>query len=653
MTSRILLLLAIFVSNGTGSDIEDEHGVTSTRQSLKQGVLFINEGRILATADRWTLAIDVNFTEFHKANDAIGDWIQELGEIKGSIEHNITLVRAKSYLHMEYVMAQERCSAVAREIEDMEYTTYPTRSQRGLFDGMGSVLKFLVGTPDNRDLENIQDELRSLKTFTEKVRHSQTVYATLINATFELSQKNAHALHRLVRVMHILRLESIKLHREHANATQRAAILSDMSIMLSTNFRIVEALISKIENELTKFKVALEKAVNGRLCAFFLPPMEFYEILSDIQNGLPNSLSFPCALRKATIYEFYELAAVRIAIWEKSYRIFVEIPLKTSTRDFSIYKALPLPNYDQNAQMHVYINPENPYFAISDDRTKFLELPDLSSCRGNAIRICAPHIPIRTLPEKSCLYGLFTGNQDMVKELCTKYIAKGFRSIWYKTEGDNKWVYSVSKTMQVIIRCPNNRISNKIINGTGFISIPSKCLATTEGHELIPHSNEMTPIKSIYDRFHIPEMNQMESEIKVDENIRVDLAGLDRVKDMLQETSALDLKNAGIEQGTIKRLLDEIKVNESQEIRHERSQLMIWIIGAIIIIALLVATVLYLKKKYKIRIIENCKVEVEVIDSAREAGQQEDQNQDEKKTEAIGLPEGLYRTYAPPLDLIV
>uniref|UniRef100_A0A6M2DZ33 Putative secreted protein n=1 Tax=Xenopsylla cheopis TaxID=163159 RepID=A0A6M2DZ33_XENCH len=440
--SAVIFLLCVGIGRMTQGDTETK----ASTQNLKQDLLFINEGRMLATAEKWNLVIDVNLTEYENANDDMQLWIRGLQDTENPLRKGKSLINTTSYLSMEYEMIKEMCLAIRREIDDISHATYP-RWSRELVNGLGTVLKFLAGTPDNRDLEGINMRLQELENQFGKIRHLQKIQATLINATYDLSRQNTAQINTLIRITTEHRIEILEMEREKAEREEILEVVEESKHVLSANFRVLESLIAKLENELTKLRIALEKAVEGKLSALFLPPTELYDTLSDIQKLLPSTLSFPQQLRKSTIYEFYDLISVRTATWGSSFRLFIELPLKTSQREFTVFRALPLPHFDNASKVYIYIKPENKYFAISDDRSKFMELSDLNDCRGTRIRICAPHVPIQIPPGK-------TGHAKMIENTCMKYVARNFRSVWYK--GDNKWVYSLTKPVEIIIRCDHS-----------------------------------------------------------------------------------------------------------------------------------------------------------------------------------------------------
>lgn len=561
--------------------------------NLNQGILFTYEDDVFITNNNWIVVMDVEPRQYVKSLHTIQQWLNELQQPKGPYDAAVFSRVATSDIELELI--RKRIKSLRKQIESVCKTLTPDnalskRRKRGLINAGGHILKFLFGTPDNADLETINNQINRMSNHNNKMIHLLENQASFLNSTFEVAKNNSYAIQALKRA-------TIQMHNFVQDINDKVnridCYLRALSIV-STNIRIIGSMLDHIENEFSQTLIALETAENSRLSPFFIPPGTLFAILFNIKESLPSHLNYIVALKLENMPELYDMITVSVAATQGKFRLFITIPLQALDHTYSLYKAFAFPHYDKKGQVYLYLKPAYKFIAINRARDKYFELDDLSSCRGSIYKICSQEIPIRTDPNLSCSFSILMGLSNNVKTLCESYVTKKFKPIWYKIKFSNKWAYSLSKETKVYIDCIGNATTTLSLNNTGVLEVPARCGIRAENHLMLSHFHETTKVNLEPDVWVLPEYKHLQTAIELDSVLNITKEEIPDIMTILDSVQEVDLETAGIASKRLRNSLLELSIDEN---KHRRTT---WIIVCTTISIIILLIVIYRKVWWKL-----------------------------------------------------
>lgn len=326
MKKTTLLVFLSMISYGT-CQMYQQYLISLPSQVLNQGASATYGANTITTpGEVWTLVIDVNFTECKKSISEIEYQIYDLTTLQNRFQEE-GFIAANQVLETELTSIKTRWDSIKYNLVNIQGYTYSAQ-----------MLPLY-----NYNLEKINSDLSHLKPSTEVLQHAVEAKATLLDGTNELANKSAEAIQDLNKSMKIIKDELNDIETILPTFGNLSRHLSPVPVLLLTHCKIMRLAMENVDAELWKLNDAFVSAVNRRLGTSFMPTMKFYEILSKIQTKLPESLTFLIPLQDNIINQFYEFVTARIKVWEESYRIYIDIPLKSAFEEYAPSKSIPVP----------------------------------------------------------------------------------------------------------------------------------------------------------------------------------------------------------------------------------------------------------------------------------------------------------------------
>ena len=223
------------------------------------------------------------------------------------------------------------------------------RNRRGLINAVGKIDKFLFGTADADDLEDIYSKLNTLArnehSIATQVNLRTSLYTQLMdkmNKTFEIIETNEKA------IMHHFNATLNQL-----NDLGRNMYCQGLANQISQNFLIILNHLQNLEN-------ALVNSYSGIIHHFFMSHSDLLHILETL-----TKLYDTRNLLKLETDEYYRLFHIRTKVKRNLIYIQLTVPL-FDIRDFQLVYLIPIPFNN------TILIPPKPYLVTSIDHTAHL-----------------------------------------------------------------------------------------------------------------------------------------------------------------------------------------------------------------------------------------------------------------------------------------
>lgn len=294
--------------------------------------------------------------------------------VKTTYENNSNFSLLENYVNMvQFIM-----SNIDNKIENINTHSNSSRYKRGLFNGVGSLLKGLTGNLDANDGERIEKILQHMKTnqmhLQEQIKMQYSVSNTVVkkfNQTLRDIRHNELALKS--KIIHNEYL--IRKGVEHENILFAKDTFNQLIILLNTILNILE----EIENSLTFCKLQT-------LHPSIIKPKELFLELQKISANYKNQ--FPFEVKYENILDFESIIEIRCKVETNRINYLLSIPIDYEIL-FDLYYLLPIPTKHESE--YLTIIPETKYVLKSGNN---LVKPLIDRCTQGKIFHCPSHLLI-------------------------------------------------------------------------------------------------------------------------------------------------------------------------------------------------------------------------------------------------------------------
>ena len=261
-----------------------------------------------------------------------------------------------------------------------EYQTLSVKSQRvqrSLIPIIGQLMSTLFGTVSEKDLENINRNIKSLASNQNRIIHDLDMSLSVLNLTRMQVTENRRSIIGLIVVIQKLDRRIMKLqetfYKKFIRLEQFVHTYLQLKMILDEIRLTTQDAVFYLEN--------LESELNmlslQHLATNTISPKDLRELLIEVESKLPNNFELPRKPRD-DIWFYYKTLTCLTYLQDNEIRIVLKIPLINTKEEYDIFKVhnMPLPvNHNQSSTSSVNVmvkyELETEMFMISRDKTRF------------------------------------------------------------------------------------------------------------------------------------------------------------------------------------------------------------------------------------------------------------------------------------------
>jgi len=474
-------------------------------ETLNKGVIFMEKSKVLVGSDTWFVQVEIDLDTYKKAvfhlKTSLIDYAPfiNVGEQTTSdLNDNLQSILNKEKGHL--INGADNMLKILEEINFsvQNFAQSETRSKRSLIDAVGHGLKFLFGTAMDQDVIKANQQIQNLSIINSEMIHIVKQQTTIFNLSYSEVKDHEIKLEHQNNILRFLRQDLLTLY----NNSQRALKSIDVKFTyFSRTMQIVKSfdiLFQDLSSSITALKQAFMFASLSKLDKFFLPPVKLLKFITEVQNKLPHGKNLLGANKDSNLQLFYSLAQISAYSKNTKLILFIKFPLYDSSKEYTIYQALPLPTLiNNNSNIAYVIKSKMDLIAISKNLDNYflLTLAELNNCLQHYLTLCTPYQIIKkSSPSSDCLYQLFIGTASNVEKICTIETMQNFQPHFYRISTSSKYVYSVSKQIMLHKQCElesDKHLIPEFVSGVGFLKVPASCTIHGAGDFILHGSNNI------------------------------------------------------------------------------------------------------------------------------------------------------------------
>ncbi|KAG7302377.1 hypothetical protein JYU34_013886 [Plutella xylostella] len=357
----------------------------------------------------------------------------------------------------------------SRLAELTSYSETFTRKKREIFDGLGTVLKWLIGTPDAKDAQHFdkcinlleKHEIETSEILQQQLQIVSTTVTNFNETIFKISYDE-----------HIIN-ENLDRLSNYLNKTNK--ILFDLKIIEEIN---------SISMQILESVISLEQEIDDILMSILFVKLEivhpsiisttrlYRELLSSSHMRSDKSLVLPITM--SNIHKILDSSSLTSYIYMNRLTYVIEFPLIKNDK-FIIYHLYSIPIKHPNTSLYSTILPEQTYLATSSTQQQYVTINSLDQCKLYAPgkRVCN-RVPVynyntRPICEMAILLS-YTHNLPNICEVTTFSASiNTFQRI-----SANKWIYILNRKTPCVLQC-GDQTSHHELNDAGILSLQEGC----------------------------------------------------------------------------------------------------------------------------------------------------------------------------------
>jgi hypothetical protein len=308
-------------------------------------------------------------------------------------------------------------------------------------------------------------------------------------------------------------------------------------IALFTVIRELEYALLQLTHQVDELQMAIQYTLLGKLPISIISPHALHNILRNVSLCLSENYEPIAGTKFDDIYAYYELIKVTAVGTAHSIILIVEVPLKTESQHFTLFRIIDLPARVVSDTFALY-QLEYTYFGLSYSQRDYILMTEaeLQKCSTGRITICLADraLYVRSITCESKLYFQTTTKDGP----CKRNVMLHYETPTLLWHGE-VWVYHFPSQSEVTIRCPRDNTwvaHTRTLSGAGFIHNATRCSITSgeirtllELHG-VAHANIDAPSAYVPDSFPIVSRHELP---RVEAALASEVNELDQLKDRL------------------------------------------------------------------------------------------------------------------------
>ena len=375
-------------------------------------------------------------------------------------------------------------------------------SRRGLFNFIGSGMKYLFGTLSQGDLDQINGRFKTLYINVSKGQSDRRVIHTAlrglaasVDSRFKDLVQFVNASSRSIeRVQSVLRASQHTLNRHGLllfNMTLKMHRVqhSEMDLMfLQAHFALLMQ-----EREIEKWQHALTDIALGRLPRSIITEKDLLRALRVADKYVKSMAPSLAVVQDSMILpRIYNLRTTRMQLVDKQVIFIVQVPIVRVGHAYDVYAVhafpLPIPSSDGSPQQgYTTITNIASVLAVAKDMSDFFEMsiPDLELCMADDFGFCQSVDLIRSLDYPTCAFAVFFHLPvHKITQLCTQTLSLKPIPTTQRRLSDSYYMFT-NLTDEILIRCGDS-VTTVAPAPVVYVTVPCGCNLLHLGYYSLP-----------------------------------------------------------------------------------------------------------------------------------------------------------------------
>lgn len=403
------------------------------------------------------------------SKDSLKRLVQNYETLTNNFKHLPSIHTTNSFIKVSL-------NNIDTRINELKYYTNSndqTRVKRELIDGLSTVLKWLIGTPDAKDAKYYDQCIDLLEK--QQLDNNNILKQQLQIISSTISNFNDTILRISYDEYKIN--ENFKKISSYLNETNKILFnLQTYEEISTVSIQILES-VTLLEKEIDDIITSILFIKSGAIHPSIISTMRIYrELLATNHIRVTNNLVAPITLNN--MHYILESISITSYIYLNKLVYVLEFPLVKNEK-FNLYHIYSIPIKFLNSSYYSTLFPEQKYLAISTTRQHYVSTSLLEGCKTFAPRrrVCKDLLIYNFNTRPICELEVLLSFNNQLPSNCEPATFSGYVDT-FQPLGDNLWIFILQHKTPYVAECGNN-IRHSDISGSGVIALDPGCKLTT------------------------------------------------------------------------------------------------------------------------------------------------------------------------------
>jgi hypothetical protein len=433
----------------------------------------VKQPDIILTNDYWRIVVHYDLAEFE---EAITTLHEDLIRVKESAKQTTSIGELRQ--------VDLALSSFEGKLAHLRRYLPKSDRRRGWINAGGSVLKTIFGVATIWDLGELHTTVDELHRKQDDIVHSLNHQVTYIKQLDGTVRFHNQAITNLSTTLKDLALQTQEKLQEVVSRLE----WGNQQRQIATTIRGLEFALTQLQISIDEFIDGIQYVMIGRVPVNLIGPVMLQEMLKNVSLALPDGYELAIGLSPNQVYKHYEVIQTAMLADTHSFKLVLNVPLKTIGRQFELYRMVVLPTRILNNTYAQYDIGKD-YLAINLLQRTHLTLTeaDVTECKGEQIMICPANRAVYNSETDSCAWSLYL-QFARAREVCRRTVTT--RRVIPRLERHGSLVlYYLTEPTRLHMRCQRNHswhADTVTLDGVGVLQNAESCYLTMPGLQLYP-----------------------------------------------------------------------------------------------------------------------------------------------------------------------
>lgn len=454
-----------------------EYRIQSINES--SGIFFEHIGNAKLYSEKWKLVTYMNISFYSTKLNLIKSLFERSKPLCGENKAHVEIVNC--------IQTREFLQAQIPTLEQKQTTIFSLLnhklSKRGIFNGGGTLLKWVFGTADSDDVAHIDDAIDKVEKDDEEILNLMKDQTHVFKTTISNFNDSLLSLKDHEKVLN----KNIDQLNEYLRKDLDAKTRYMTAIKLLSHLNSLTYLVNELNEQYDVLTDAILFVRTNTIHPQIITPSQLIKELEPKIRTLEDGKGFPLPLDSDHAYKILELSKITCYYSGERLVFIIKIPITLPTV-FNIYQTYPLPIImSRSRSSYTYIEPSFPIILLSTNKMQYVQFNDFNGCSKitNDDYICESHLVYSTLEKPSCETSLLTTVSTLIPKMCKTAVLYGTLHIWHPLKF-NQWIFVTSEEDRLTVICKQTPVKDDIIRDIGILTLSSECTAYSKLTKLLP-----------------------------------------------------------------------------------------------------------------------------------------------------------------------
>lgn len=359
-----------------------------------------------------------------------------------------------------------------------------SRQKRELFDGLSTLLKFLIGTPDAKDAKHYDEcidllEKRELDLTSLMQKQVQIISSTVKNFN--------ETIHKIKLDEQIINENIDRLNNYLSESDKLIFDVKTSEDVSSISIQILET-ITNLEYEINDVLTSILFAKANIIHPSIISLNKLHQELLLSNHARSNKqLVLPVTINN--INNILDSSQLSAYVYSDRLIYILDFPL-VKPESLTLYHIYSIPIKHPNSSLYTTILPEHKFLATNPSGELYISTSSLDNCKVFAEKrsVCNDFVIYDSDTRPICeLQVLFSVSKTIPSTCIMSTFAAQINT--FQPLNDNRWLYILTNSTPCILQC-ENEVSHHNIQGSGIITLPENCKLHTGYSTLSAHKTK-------------------------------------------------------------------------------------------------------------------------------------------------------------------